>query len=153
NNLTIPTATTLTLSLSNDGVNAAGVGVADLALVDVKNEITTIHLSVSKSSVLDLFDNGLTTLDTPTAGTGALLFNTTTATPSAIRDNVAAAVNFDFSGLNGPNNIEAIRGAGVNKDVFTLGNFGTDNLTPTASQALTITNGNIGNVATINFGS
>src|SRR5262249_24662405 len=38
NNMTTPTATTLNLSLSEDGVNAAGMGVNFLVLTDVKNE-------------------------------------------------------------------------------------------------------------------
>src|SRR5262249_54696600 len=74
NNLTTPTATTLNLSLSNDGVDAAGMGVNFLVLTDVKNEYSTVHLSLgAKNSVLFFTDNGLATLDTPTTGTGALV--------------------------------------------------------------------------------
>jgi hypothetical protein len=81
NNLTTPTATTLTLALSHDGVGTDGFGRpnavnldSSLILVDVKNEISTIHLSLgAQNSWLNLADNGLRTLDTPTAGTGALV--------------------------------------------------------------------------------
>ena len=77
---------------------------------------------------------------------------------SQINDRVAAVVKFDFSGLNGPNDIDVNRndanGNGPNNaGVFTLGNFGTDNQATTTEQQLTITNGNPANVATINFGS
>ena len=62
----------------------------------------------------------------PNAGTGALLGNP--VNPSGIIDDVAAAVNFDFSGLNGPNDIDVVRDTlNAYADVFTLGNFGTDN--------------------------
>ena len=76
-NLTTPTATTLTLSLLGDGVDATGFAPAAgsaLILVDAKNEYSTIHLSLgAQNSFLHLVDNGLTTLDTPTTGTGALV--------------------------------------------------------------------------------
>jgi hypothetical protein len=105
---------------------------------------------------VNIIDNGLTTLDTPNAGTGALVG--VPGGESMINSKVAAAVNFDFSGLNGPNDIAVNRndtdGNGSNNaDVYTLGNFGTNNGAPTTEQQLTITNGNAANVATINFGS
>ena len=126
-NLTTPTATTLNLSLSDDGVNAAGsaIGGAQLAITDTNNEYSTVHLTLGAQNSYLLFnDNGLTTLDTLTAGMGALVG--TAGVPSQINDTVAAAVNFDFSGLNGTNSIFVNRGATVNADVYTLGNFGTD---------------------------
>ena len=164
-NLATPTATTLTLSLSNDGINPFPFGEnAALAITDTNNEYSTVHLTVVSNSFVQFMDNGLVTLDTPTSGTGALVGEFTTAgdplgTPSTFFDSVAAAVNFDFSGLNGPNNIEVNRGATFNADVYTLGNFGTDNgyftgvSGNTTAQAFTITNTNPLNVATINFGS
>ena len=45
-NLTTPTATTLTLSLGADGVNAAGAAVNQLVIADVKAEYSTIHLAL-----------------------------------------------------------------------------------------------------------
>ena len=160
-NLTTPTATTLTLSLSHNGVNAAGFATGGFAsaltLVDTNNEYSTIHLSLgSQNSHLNLIDNGLMKLDTPTAGTGALVGTAAGAIFSTITDHFAGAVSLDFSGLNGPNNIDEFRGSGVNADAFTLGNFGTDNAgaTPfTTSQHLTMFNGNAANTATISFGS
>ncbi len=116
-NLTTPTATTLNLSLSHDGVDATGFAPAAgsaLILVDTKNEISTIHLSLgSQNSFLHLVDNGLHTLDTTTAGTGALVGTAGGGSFSTIHDSGAGAVNFDFSGLNGANNIQIDRVAGV----------------------------------------
>jgi hypothetical protein len=170
NNLTTPTATTLNLSLGADGVNAAGMGVNFLVLTDVKNEYSTVHLSLgAQNSVLFFTDNGLATLDTPTPGTGALVGSVNPAPPvvgfpgsdgtfvpagpSTINDNFAGNVKIDLSGLNGPNNVIVDRGATVNNDTYTLGNFGTDNLSVTARQSLTIKDTQLGNVDTINFGS
>ena len=156
-NLTTPTATTLNLSLSHDGVNAAGTGVAVIAITDANNEYSTVHLSLgAENSSLAFSDNGLTTLDTPDPGTGALVDNPVTA--SFIPDTVAAAVNFDFSGLNGANNVRVFRGATNDLDVYTLGNFGTDNgffgsNNLGAFQKLVIDNDAADSTATINFGS
>ena len=132
-NLATPTATTLTLNLLADGIGANGFAAlggfpgSSLILVDTNNEISTIHLSLgAQNSVLSLLDNGLVTLDTPTAGTGALVGTQSFVLASTITDNVNAAVKFDFSGLNGPNLIDVDRVAGTNNDVFTLGNFGTN---------------------------
>jgi hypothetical protein len=161
-NLTTPTATTLTLNLSHDGVDATGFSPVaaifpSLIINDVKNEITTIHLSLgAQNSFLNLVDNGLLTLDTPTAGTGALVGDVFGGVASTITDSGPGAVNFDFSGLNGPNNIDVTRVSGVNNDVFTLGNFGTNLIGAnpfTTAQHLVIENGNINNTDTINFGS
>jgi hypothetical protein len=72
-NLTTPTATTLNLNLSADGV-AAGMGVNFHVLTDVNNEYSTVHLTLgAQNSVLFFTDNGLARLDTPNAGTGALV--------------------------------------------------------------------------------
>ncbi len=90
-------------------------------------------------------DNGLTTLNTPTAGTGSL--------NATFNDDVAAAVNFNFSNLNGANDIEVNRGDAAPADVYTLGNFGTNNLVGADSQALTIEGAGGASTATINFGS
>ena len=88
--------------------------------------ISTIHLTLgTQNSFLELLDRGLVTLDTPNANTGALV-GTLTGLPSSITDNVNAAVKFDFSGLNGPNNVDVARGDNVATDVYTLGNFGTN---------------------------
>ena len=178
-NLATPTATTLALSLSNDGISQDPFeDNAALTIWDVNNEYTTVHLTVGTNSMANFVDNGLVTLDTPTAGTGALVGQFSTGTinsvdantlgeASTFYDSVAAAVNFDFSGLNGPNWIAVDRGATFNADVYTLGNFGTDNGyfsnvggNPTAipvalSQDFSIfnTNPNANNTATINFGS
>jgi len=172
NNMTTPTATTLNLSLSNDGVDAVGVGINFLVLTDVKNEYSTVHLSLGdKNSVLFFTDNGLATLDTTTPGTGALVASINDAPgvppaqfpggdgsmvpagPSTIKDTFAGPVKIDLSGLNGPNNVIVDRGATVNNDTYTLGNFGTDNKGPTTSQSLMIKDTQLGNVDTINFGS
>jgi hypothetical protein len=86
---------------------------------------------------------------------------------STFYDNVAAPVTFDFSGLNGPNEIAVDRGGAFEADTYTLGNFGTDNgyflpvnagvvpvaFTTATSQTFQIFNSNALNVATINFGS
>jgi hypothetical protein len=152
NNLTTPTATTLNLSLSHDGVNAAGAGVAVLGITDLNNEYSTVHLSLgAENSFLAFTDNGLTTLDTQNAGTGALVANPAGA--SFFFDEVAAAVNFDFSGLNGPNSIDVVRGATNNPDVYTLGNFGSADFVPGLYQMLTIEDSLPNNTDTINFGS
>ena len=73
-NLTTPTATTLALNLSHDGVNAAGTGLAFLEITDTNDEYSTVHLALgSENSTLSFTDNGLTILDTPNAGTGAIV--------------------------------------------------------------------------------
>ena len=72
---------------------------------------------------------------------------------SIINSSVAAAVNFDFSGLNGANNIDVNRLNTNNADVYTLGNFGTNLGTPATEQQLTIENTNPANTDTIKFGS
>jgi hypothetical protein len=162
NNLTTPTATTLTLNLLADGVNATGFAATPntgLYLVDAKNEISTIHLSLgAQNSFLHLVDNGLRTLDT-TAGTGALV-GTGPALGggfSTISDTGAGATTIDLSGLAGPNHVQIDRGSGVNNDVFTLGNFGTNNTqgggTNATQQQLSIFNTNVNNTDTIRFGS
>ena len=151
-NLTAPTATTLTLSLGADGVNGAGAAVTQLVIADVKAEYSTIHLSLgAQNSFANIIDNGLITLDTPTAGTGALVGMP--GVSSEINDSVVSAVKFDFSGLNGANDIVVNRLSTNNADVFTLGNFGTNLGAPTTEQHLTIDNGNPANTGTINFGS
>ena len=139
-NLTTPTATTLTLSLGADGVNAAGAAGSQLVIADVKAEYSTIHLTLgAQNSFVNIIDNGLTTLDTPNAGTGALVgVPGAPGDPSIINSAVAAAVNFDFSGLNGPNDIAVNRLATNNADVYTLGNFGTNVGVPTTEQQLEI---------------
>jgi hypothetical protein len=156
NNLTTPTATTLNLSLSHDGIDAAGTAASTLAITDLNNAYSTVHLSLgAEDSSLLLHFNGLITLDTPNAGTGALLGNP--INPSGIIDDVDAAVNFDFSGLNGPNNIAVVRPSANNNDVYTLGNFGSDNgffgNGKGQFQQLQIDNGAADNTDIINFGS
>ena len=152
-NLTTPTATALTLSLGADGVNAAGAAVSQLVIADVNAEYSTIHLTLgAQNSFVNIIDNGLTTLDTPSAGTGALV-GVPGGPSSIINSAVAAAVNFDFSGLNGPNDIAVNRLATNNADVYTLGNFGTNVGVSTTEQQLEIQNTNPANTATINFGS
>jgi len=156
NNLTTQTHTTLSLALGDNGVGSNGLPFnqfSNLIITDNNNEITTIHLTLgNQNSYATINDNGLVTLDTPTAGTGALVgFNATNS--SEINDNVATAVNFNFSGLNGANQIEVDRGNTANNDVFTLGNFGTDLLTAGRFQTLTIDNANANNAGTVNFGS
>jgi hypothetical protein len=153
NNQATPTATSLNLTLTANGLDPDGDGTPDAALmiIDTNSEISTIHLTLgNQNSFTDFIFNGLTTLDTPNAGTGALT--------AFIEDSVAAAVNFDFSGLNGNNNIEVDRGSTLNNDIYTLGNFGTDNGYFsgdffTHTQTFQIDNGIGANVATINFGS
>ena len=154
NDLITPTATTLNLSLSHDGVNAAGTGAAALEITDINNEYSTVHLSLgAENSFLTLNDNGLITLDTANSGTGALVVGIGIAA-STINDNVDAAVNFDFSGLNGPNEIQVNRGTTNNLDVFTLSNFGTDLGNDNgASQTFTVTDDLPNYIDTINFGS
>jgi hypothetical protein len=158
NNLTTPTATTLNLSLSHDGIDAAGTAASTLAITDLNNAYSTVHLSLgAEDSALLLNFNGLITLDTPNAGTGALLANP--VNPSGMIDNVAAAINFNFSGLNGPNNLFVDRDTNnAFNDVYTLGNFGTDNgffgsVNNALVQQLGIGNGNSDNTFTFNFGS
>jgi len=148
--------TTLNLTLSNDGVNPNGTAHNWLVINDLNSEYSTINLTVTSNSYLLLNDNGLTSLTTAT-GTGALV-GPGNQGPSLINDDVAAAVNFNFNGLNGPNDITVDRnispGVGtVNNDVYTLGNFGTDLLTAGKFQTLTIENVNPNNTATIHFGS
>ena len=127
NNLTTPTATTLNLNVSHDGIDAAGMAASTLAISDLNNAYSTVHLSLgAENSSLLLNFGGLVTLDTPNAGTGALLGNPINL--SGIIDHAAAAVNFDFSGLNGPNDLAVVRfSEHAYADVYTLGNFGTDN--------------------------
>jgi hypothetical protein len=151
NNQATPTATTLTLSLDNNGLDPDGDGSPEDALLihDTNSEITTLHLSVGPHGTFThLVFEGLTTLDTATGGGKLIGF---------IDDEVAAAVNLNFSGLNGPNDIEVDRGATLNNDIYTLGNFGTDNGYFTSnednSQEFQVDNTNPGNVGTINFGS
>ena len=98
-------------------------------------------------------------MDTPTAGTGALIGDQTAAPTmadsSVIDDGVATATSFDFSGLNGANDIYVWRHATTNNDVYTLGNFGTDNTSPGQFQELTVQYNSVPrpNTITINFGS
>ena len=124
-----------------------------LVIADVKAEYSTIHLSLgAQNSFANIIDNGLTTLDTPTAGTGALVGMP--GATSEINSSVAAAVKFDFSGLNGPNDIAVDRLRHQQRRCLHAGQFRhKDNQAPTAEQQLTITNTNPANVATINFGS
>ena len=64
-NLTTPTATTLTLSLGADGVDATGAAGNPLVIADVNKEYSTIHLTLgAQNSFVNIIDNGLTTLDT-----------------------------------------------------------------------------------------
>ena len=143
--------TTLALNLGADGINPNGSGHNWLVINDTQNEYSTVNLSLGNSnSYLQFNDNGLITLTTA-AGNGALA--TGNQGPSEFNDSAPAAVNLDFSGLNGPNDITVNRGSGVNNDVFTLGNFGSNLLTGGENQTLTIENGNINNAGTINFGS
>src|SRR5271165_4131967 len=126
NNLTSPTNTTLSLTLNHNGVDAAGLGdsaTSYLSINDTNNEITTIHLATGpENSFVVINDDGLVTLDTPTASTGALIGVSFTGVASTINDHVATAVNFDFSGLNAANDIYVDRGVTNNNDVYTLGN-------------------------------
>jgi hypothetical protein len=127
-NLTTPIALPLTLSIGQEGSQG---NIAPKLDIDINNsQYSTVHLSLgAENSSLIFDDRGLTTLDTPNPGTGALvrygsdaLFNA-----SQFTDTVQAAVNFDFSGLDGPNDVAIIRGGGSYADVYTLGNYGTDN--------------------------
>ena len=100
------------------------------------------------------------TLDTPTAGTGALVGSHSPVLTSTITDSVNGAVTIDLSGLNGPNNVDIDRVSGVNNDVFTLGNFGTSNTNTSpggaqwdTEQHLVIENTNANNTDTIQWGS
>ena len=147
NNMT----TTLNLNLNADGINADGTGHNWLVLNDIDNEYSTVHLTLGANNSYLLANANIVTLDTPNAGTGALVGGN--QGPSEFVDHAATAVNLDFSGLNGANDIHVDRGSGVNNDVFTLGNFGTNNLVAANSQELIITNGNANNTDTINFGS
>jgi hypothetical protein len=90
-------------------------------------------------------------LDTLNAGTGALVG--APGDPSIINSKVAAAVNFDFSGLNGANDIAVNRLVTNNADVYTLGNFGTNVGVTSTEQQLEIQNDNPANTGTIKFGS
>ena len=57
--------TTLNLSLTHNDYF--------LEINDINSEYSTVHLTLGNTnSALEFNDNGLTTLDTPTAGTGAL---------------------------------------------------------------------------------
>jgi hypothetical protein len=150
NNQPGTTATTLALTLTADGINNKALPDHALLITDTNNEISTIHLSLgNQNSFADILDNGLATLDTPNAGTGGLV--------GFFQDLFVGAVNLDFSGLNGPNDIEVNRGSSVNNDVFTLGNFGTDATTTSTNDAtqqeLTILNINNNNTDSIFFGS
>jgi hypothetical protein len=145
-----------------------------LGIADVNNEITTIHLAAgSTDSYVQIVDNGLTKLDTPTAGKGALVgfgevindfdfpgITGSGASPSSFWDSAPNALNFDISGLNGANFVEVVRdGSGNNADVYTLGNFGTNLEAIGKFQALLVSNepapGPLpeNNSATYNFGS
>ena len=68
-------------------------------------------------------------------------------------------MNFDFSGLNGPNDIEVDERSPATTDVYTLGNFGTNNVLhrdPGPAISLTVLrliSTNADNTATYNFGS
>ena len=151
-NLTTPTATMLALNLGADGVNAAGAAGSQLVIADVNAEYSTIHLTLgAQNSFVNIIDNGLTTLDTLNAGTGALVG--APGDPSIINSKVAAAVNFDFSGLNGANDIAVNRLVTNNADVYTLGNFGTNVGVTSTEQQLEIQNDNPANTGTIKFGS
>ena len=87
-------ATTLNLSLGDNGV-----GGSSLVINDLHNEYSTVHLTLgaANSSLvfndngLEFNDNGLTTLDTLTTGAGAL--------DATFNDDVATAASFNFSGL------------------------------------------------------
>ncbi|MGA7533557.1 MAG: hypothetical protein WBW27_16915, partial [Pseudolabrys sp.] len=70
-----------------------------------------------------------------------------------INSKVAAAVNFDFSGLNGANDIAVNRLVTNNADVYTLGNFGTNVGVTSTEQQLEIQNDNPANTGTVKFGS
>jgi len=126
NNLTSPTHTTLSVTLNHNGVDAAGLGesaTSDLRINDTNNEITTIHLATGpENSFVVINDNGLVTLDTPTASTGALIGISFGGVASTVNDTVATAVSFDFSGLNAANDLYVDRGVTNNNDVYTLGN-------------------------------
>ena len=142
---------TLNLNLSADGINPDGSGHNWLVINDLSNEYSTVNLTLGNSNSYLLFtDNSLTTLTTA-AGNGALVGGN--QGPTEFIDHAAAAVNLDFSGLNGANFIHVDRGSGVNNDVFSLGNFGSNNLVGGDFQELIITNGNANNTDTINFGS
>jgi hypothetical protein len=142
---------TLNLNLSADGINPDGSGHNWLVINDLSNEYSTVNLTLGNSNSYLLFtDNSLTTLTTA-AGNGALVGGN--QGPTEFIDHAAAAVNLDFSGLNGANDIHVDRGSGVNNDVFSLGNFGSNNLVAGDFQELIITNGNANNTDTINFGS
>ena len=149
-NLTTPIVTTLNLNLSHDGIDASGAATSLMAITDLNNAYSTVHLSLgAQDSSLFLNFNGLTTLDTPSVGSGALLG--TPINPSEIYDEVDAPVNFDFSGLNGPNDIAVFRGDTSNADVYTLGNFGGGQ--GSLVQRLYIQYLAADNTDTINFGS
>jgi hypothetical protein len=147
-NLLVPTATTLALSLNND---------APLIVIDTNNEISTLNLALGNlPSTIAFFDNGLATVAIPTptggsVGTGAL---TATFHDSAA---VTGTVNFDFSGSSAADNITVIRDGGattVTNDVFTIGNGGTELSVAATTQTLTITYTNhTSDADTINFGS
>jgi hypothetical protein len=167
-----PTVTTLNLSLNNNGVDAAGNGLVPLWIVDTNNEITTLTLSLgAQNSFLVFQDNGLKTI-TSSSGGGSLAFTGANpfegGVPSTFFDNNKTAVNFDFSGINGPSRIAADRsGSGNQADVYTLGNFGSDLNTAGKFQVFTFVHQNAfsapgvpaplnadqNNTATINFGS
>jgi hypothetical protein len=165
-NLTPATATTLALTVSNDGINPPAGPNHALTITDTNNTYATVHLTVASTSFVDFTGNALITLDTPAGSGGALVGANSTsnaAAPGALStftDTVAAAVSFDFTGLNGANAIESSRGATLDADVYKLGNFGTDiggvfnaSTGVTTSQHFTIANTNPLNTATIDFGS
>jgi hypothetical protein len=122
-NLTTPIAVPLTLTIGE-------VNIAPLLSIGIQNnQYKVLHLSLSAGNAyLDFSDDGLITLDTPNHGTGALVdYQYDPGTASTFRDYVQAAVNFDFSGLDGPNDLLIQRSGGNYADVYTLGNFGSDN--------------------------
>ena len=139
-NLTTPTATTLTLSLGADGVNAAGAAGSQLVIADVKNEYSTIHLTLGCPEFLREYyrqwPNHIGHADRRNRGAR----RHAREARHIINSNVAAAVNFDFSGLNGANDIAVNRLVTNNADVYTLGNFGTNLGTPATEQQLEIQN-------------
>ena len=116
-NLTTPIAVPLTLTIGK-------VNIAPLLSIGIQNnKYKVLHLSLSAGNAyLDFSDDGLITLDTPNHGTGALVdYQYDPGTASTFRDYVQAAVNFDFSGLDGPNDLLIQRSGGTYADVYTLG--------------------------------
>ena len=126
-NLTTPTATTLNLSLSHDGIDAAGS--SSQYIGDNGPEQCLFHgtSQLGRRGFLSASE-----LQRPNYVRHSECGNRSAPRQSRQSlgniDDVAAAVNFDFSGLNGPNDIDVVRDThNAYADVFTLGNFGTDN--------------------------